>query len=187
MPVFSGREPADSLRTSSQRVMRFLNEGLVFPPRALRDGISERLYFSLNVDNLGRTTNIKLVKGLRADVDTAILRNAHRLDAIQWKPGTQNGRPVTVSFTVPISVSFPDALARSDSLSAAGFNKVVALPPNSWEPDRHILPTDRGIIYGSCVQRLGFNSGGLSQYVRLANLTTGRAVRIEIKPGMRSR
>ena len=33
------------------------------------------------------------------------LRNAHRLDAIQWEPGTQNGRPVTVSFTVPISVN----------------------------------------------------------------------------------
>ena len=187
MPVFPGREPADSLRTSSQRVMRFLNEGLVFPPRALRDGISGRLYFSFKVDNQGRTTNIKLVKGLRADIDTAILRNAHRLDAIQWKPGTQNGRPVTVSFTVPISLSFPDALARSDSLSAAGFNKVVVLPLNSWEPDRHILPTNRGIIYGSCVQRLGFNSGGLGQYVRLANLTTGKAVRIEVKPGMRSR
>lgn len=187
MPVFPGREPADSTRTTSQRLIRFLNEGLVFPPKALRDGVSGRVLFSFSVDNLGRTTNIKLVQGLRDDVDSEILHHAHRLDAIQWKPGTQNGRPVTVSFTVPITLRFPDGQqAGTDSLSAPGFNKIT-LPPNSWPPDRQILPSDRGIVYGSCVQRLGFNSGGLGQYVRLANLSTGKAVRIEVKPAMRSR
>ena len=191
MPVFPGRELADSSRNSGQRFMHFLNEGLTFPPRALRDGVTGRVYFSFTVDSHGRTTNIKLVKGLRDDIDAAILRHAHRLDAIQWKPGTQNDRPVSVSFTVPISLNIQHAPGKrglsTDSLNAPAYNKAVVLPLNSWDTDRHILPSDQGIVYGSCVQRLGFNSGGLGQYVRLANLTTGKAVRIAVKPAMRSR
>jgi hypothetical protein len=42
-------------------------------------------------------------------------------------------------------------------------------------------------VYGSCIQRLGFDSGGLGQYVRLVNLSTGKPVTLEVKPPMRSR
>ena len=49
------------------------------------------------------------------------------------------------------------------------------------------LPPDRGVVYGGCIQRLGSESGGFGQYVRLANLSTGKAVRIEVKPALRSR
>lgn len=187
MPVFPVLAPGDSAVPSNQRFVRFLNADVQFPPRALRDGVSGRVYFSFAVNAHGRAQDIKRVKGLRDDVDAEVLRNAHRLDAIQWEPGTQNGRPVTVSFTVPISFNIKTGRGGpgSDSLSAPAFNKGSMLPL-PWAADRRILPPNRGVIYGSCIQRLGSTSSGLGQYVRLANMTTGKTVSIQVKLTMRS-
>jgi hypothetical protein len=61
------------------------------------------------------------------------------------------------------------------------------LPTGGWPATRAALPADKGVIYGRCIQRLGFSSGGMGQYVRLINLDTRKAVRILVKPLMRSR
>ena len=191
LPVFPGREPADSARNSSQRVVHFLNAGLVFPPQALRDGVTGKVYFSFKVDNHGHTTEVNLVKGLREDVNAEIMRNAHRLDTIQWKPGTQNGRPITVSFTVPISFNINNKHANSplgDSLDLGRYDRKPALPRPSWESKRWPAPKGQGMIYGTCLQRLaGANSLGTGEYVRLVNLTTHKLVSIGVKPPMKSR
>jgi len=190
MPVFPVLAPADSALSSVQRFSRFINADVHYPPRALRDGIAGKVYFTFTVNAEGRTQDIRIAKGLRDDVDAEALRNARRLEAIRWEPGTQNGRAVTVTFTAPMSFRInptPGQPGSPDSLLAPGFNKVLVPALNSWDPSRRILPTDKGLVYGSCVQRLGFSSGGLAQYVRLANLSTGKSVRIEVKPAMRSR
>ena len=186
MPLFPGLEPGDSTRSNNERIIKFLDDSLG-PARQLAwDGsVQGQVFFSFAVDAQGHTVAIKLVRGICADVDAEVLRNAHRLDPIQWRPGTQNGRSVSVSFTVPISFNL-DHAAAGDSLETPAFNKVALLAP-VWGTDRRIFPSDRGIVYGSFIQRLGFESGGFGQYVRLANLTTGKSVRIEVKPPLRSR
>ena len=161
------------------------------PSKALQDGVWGRASFSFSVDAQGRSVDIKVVKGLRDDVDAAILRNAHRLDAIQWQPGTQDGRPVKVSFTIPLSFNMPSNAkqpnrAVGDSLDVAASNK-GGLPLPAWGPDHRIFPRERGVVYGSCIQRLGLESGGFGQSVRLVNLSTGKPVVIEVKPPFRSR
>ncbi len=191
MPIFPGLEPGDSARSNNERVVKFINDSIHFPPQALRDGVRGRVSFSFTVNAQGRTTDVKLVQGVRADVDAEVLRSAHRLDRIQWRPGTQNGRPVSVAFTVPITFNAeanggPSGASAGDSLEVPAFNK-LALPASPWGTDRRIFPSDRGLVYGSCIQHLGFDSGGFGQYVRLVNLTTGKSVRIEVKPPFRSR
>ena len=64
MPVFPVLAPGDNAVPSNQRFMRFLNADVHFPARALRDGISGRVYFSFAVNAQGRVQDIKLVKGL---------------------------------------------------------------------------------------------------------------------------
>jgi len=194
MPVFPGQEAADSTRTTSQRVMHFLNKDLRYPPKALRDDVSGRVFFSFTVNAQGRTTDIKLVKGLREDVDAEVLRVAHRLDGVQWRPGLQDGRPVSVSFTVPITLSISEGRTPGppdghtpDSLDRGPFRK-FALPLADWSPDRTTMPTGKGLIYGSCLQRLaGSSSLGSGEYVRLVNLSTGKCFRLNVKPIMNSR
>jgi TonB family protein len=190
MPVFPLMRPADSALVTSQRVIDFLNKDLHFPAKALRDGVQGKVFFSFVVDEAGHTTNIKLVKGLRDDVDAEVLRNAHRLEAINWQPGTQNDRPVRVAFTVPISFSVNSGPVRAgapgaDSLDLPRFTK-LKLPTSSWDLAK-APPAGHGVLYGSCLQRMGFSSGGIGQYVRLVNLSTGQVFRINVKPIMRSR
>ena len=189
MPVFPVLAPADSVVPSNQRFIRFLQADLHFPPRALRDGVTGKVYFSFGINTQGRSQDIKIAKGLRADVDAEVLRNAHRLDAIQWEPGTQNGRPVTVLMTVPLSFNIkgqPPLQALGDSLDAGSFRKFVH-PQPAWPPYNRLFDPKQGLVYGSCIQRLGFSSGGLSQHVRLVNLATGKALLLEVKPLLRSR
>ena len=189
MPVFPVLAPGDSAVPSNQRFKRFINADVHYPPRALRDGITGQVFFSFAVNGQGRTQDIKIVKGLRADIDAEVLRNAHRLDAIQWEPGTQNGRPVTVSFTAPMNFNIDSQRSSQplgDSLDAGSYHKFVH-PQPSWPPYNRLFDPRQGLVYGSCIQRLGFSSGGLSQHVRLVNLTTGKVLLLEVKPLLRSR
>ena len=182
MSVFPGLAPGDSARSDNQRVVKFINDGIRFPPEALRDGVQGRVSFSFTVNAQGRTTDIKLVQGIRADVDAEVLRNAHRLDRIQWRPGTQNGRPVSVVFTVPISFNVFTNVSMGDSLDWGPYHRLV-LPLPGWSGKRPHLPAGKGLVYGSCLQRLGgSNTLGQGQYVRLVNLTTRKSFRLNVKP-----
>lgn len=191
MPVFPVLAPADSALPSGQRFKRFLNADVHFPARALRDGVAGQVFFSFAVNAQGRVQDIKLVKGLRDDVDAEVLRNAHRLDAIQWEPGTQNGRPVTVMFTVPISFNITgkqSAQPLGDSLDTGLYQRQLAFPVSGWDSKRWLAPKGKGLIYGSCLQRLGGSSSlGSAEYVRLVNLTTHKSVSFSVKPAMKSR
>lgn len=191
LPVFPVLAPADSAVPTNQRFIRFLEADLHFPPRALRDGVSGKVYFSFGINAQGRAQGIKIVRGLRADVDAEVLRNAHRLDAIQWEPGTQNGRPVTVLMTVPLSFNIkgqtPDQ-PLGDSLDTGPYQRQLAFPLAGWDSQRWPAPKGKGLIYGSCLQRLGGASSlGAGEYVRLVNLTTHKSVSFIVKPIMKSR
>lgn len=179
MPVFPGGQ---------QALLKLLTDSLQYPPQALRDGTQGKVYLAFVVGPDGRTTDIRVKQGLRPDLDAEALRQARRLARVQWQPGTQNGRPVSVAYTVPISFSInaqPGAYP-PDSLDLAPGPRLV-LPTGGWHSGRGPLPADKGLVCGSCVQRLGFSSGGIPQYVRLRHLGAGKVVRISVKPTMRSR
>ena len=193
MPVFPALTPADSARSTFQRVRNFLEDSLRTMPLLLNSGITGKVYFAFAVDAQGHATDIRLVKGLRPDLDAAVLHNAQRLKQVQWQPGTQNSRPVRVSFTVPISFrAGGSGLAgsgpfRSDSLDGPAPRPFIQWPLPDWAPGQRRLPAGQGLVYGSCTQRLGFGSGGFGQYVRLENLSTGQGVNLGVKPLMRTR
>lgn len=65
---------------------------------------------------------------------------------------------------------------------------MFVLPLPSWGSAHQQLPPDKGVLYGSCLQRLGgFSSGGLGQYVRVVNLETRKNFRLSVKPIVRTR
>ncbi|MBC6698012.1 energy transducer TonB [Hymenobacter puniceus] len=180
MPVFPGGPDA---------LFRLLTDGLQYPPKALRDGVQGKVYLSFAVAPTGEVADIKVKKGVRADLDEEALRMAQRLKAVRWQPGTQNKQPVQVVYTVPLTFSLTKEppVAASDSLDANP-GPFLVLPTRLWgAADNKVLPADKGVLYGNCIQRLGFSSGGLPQYVRVLNLTSGKFYRILVKPAMRSR
>lgn len=191
MPVFPGGKPGETGATANQRFLNFLQDSLRVLPALARDGMAGRVSFSFTVTALGRTENIRLVQRLRADADAEVLRTAHRLDPIQWQPGTQNGRPVSVVFTVPISFNTNSKRTTEfvgDSLDTGPYQRQMAFPISNWDSKRWLAPKGKGLIYGSCLQRLGGSSSlGMAEYVRLVNLTTHKSVSFSVKPAMKSR
>jgi len=59
-----------------------------------------RVIISFVIEKDGHLTNITVLKGVLSELDQEALRVLKLAPA--WKPGTQNGQPVRVRFTVPI-------------------------------------------------------------------------------------
>ena len=82
-------------------VVAAIQERLVYPAQAQRDKFTGRVFVSFTVGQTGQIRDIKLLKGLGGGCDEAALQAVRRLPALV--PGKQNGRPVPVSFTVPVT------------------------------------------------------------------------------------
>lgn len=72
-----------------------------YPGPALSNGVEGRVYASFTVNPKGEVTDVKIVKGLGYGLDEETMRAIKALP--KFIPGKQNGREVSVSFTVPIT------------------------------------------------------------------------------------
>jgi len=92
MPTFQG-QGIESFRNYCQTNSKY-------PIIAQENGISGRVYISFVVDKDGSIANVQVVRG----VDPALDKEAIRVvkSSPKWVPGKQRGRPVKVSFTIPI-------------------------------------------------------------------------------------
>jgi hypothetical protein len=75
-----------------------INQYLVVPPTAPKG----RVFVKFEVRKDVRVSHAQIVKGLRADLDSAVLVATRQLP--QFTPGKQNGKAVVVSLTLPVTV-----------------------------------------------------------------------------------
>lgn len=92
MPEFPGGELA---------LRKFIANAIKYPVIAQENGIQGKVYVNFVVDKDGSITNAKISRGVDASLDKEALRVVNSLP--KWKPGMQRGKPVRVSYTVPIS------------------------------------------------------------------------------------
>lgn len=72
-----------------------------YPALALRNQVEGRVFVSFTVGNTGAISAIRVVKGLGSGLDEETIKAVASLP--QLVPGRQNGRPVSVSMTLPIT------------------------------------------------------------------------------------
>ncbi|UOQ97376.1 energy transducer TonB [Hymenobacter sp. 5317J-9] len=89
----------------NQAIVAAIQERLVYPEQARRDNVTGRVFVSFTVTTTGGVKSIKVVKGIGAGCDEATIAAVSQLP--RFIPGKQNGRAVSVSFTVP--ATFPPA------------------------------------------------------------------------------
>jgi TonB family protein len=89
----------------NQAIVAAIQERLVYPEQARRDNVTGRVFVSFTVSTEGGVKDAKIIKGLGSGLDEATLAAVSQLP--RFIPGKQNGRAVSVSFTVP--VTFPTA------------------------------------------------------------------------------
>jgi len=79
----------------------FLARNVRYPIEALQRGIQGRVYVNFVIDENGDVTNIKIARGVHKSLDQEAVRVVKLMP--KWTPGMQDGKPVKVSYTAPIS------------------------------------------------------------------------------------
>lgn len=91
MPTLNGQ---DAFTASIAAIHR----SLVVPPAAPEG----RVFVSFEVDKQGRVRHPRIARGLRADVDSAVIAATRQLPS--FVPGQQKGQAVAVSIMVPVTI-----------------------------------------------------------------------------------
>ena len=92
MPEFPGGELA---------LRRWIGSNIKYPVIAAENGIQGKVYVTFVVDKDGSISNARIARGVDPSLDQEALRVVNQLP--KWKPGKQRGKPVRVSYTVPIN------------------------------------------------------------------------------------
>lgn len=90
-PEFPGGESA---------CMQWLAQNIKYPSICIEQGIQGRVYVQFIVEKDGFITNIKAVKSPSPFLSKEAIRLVKQMP--RWKPGTVNGVPVRIKFTLPI-------------------------------------------------------------------------------------
>ncbi|GGG46427.1 TonB family protein [Hymenobacter sp. 5516J-16] len=92
MPVFPGGQEA---------LLQYIAKNIKYPAMALRNQVEGRVFIKFVVGPDGAVTNAEVQKGIGAGCDEESLRVIKNLP--RFTPGKQNGRAVSVYYTVPVT------------------------------------------------------------------------------------
>jgi TonB family protein len=92
MPQYPGGEEA---------LMGYVSKNIVYPQEAQEKGISGRVFVSFVVEKDGSVSNVEVQRGIGGGCDEEAIRVIGAMP--KWKPGKQDGKPVRVSYMMPIT------------------------------------------------------------------------------------
>ncbi|UOQ51805.1 energy transducer TonB [Hymenobacter cellulosivorans] len=84
-----------------EAMLRYLGQSIRYPAAALKKRKQGKVFLQFVVNETGELRDIRVQKGVSAEIDAEALRVVRLMP--RWTPGTQNGEPVPVHYTVPIS------------------------------------------------------------------------------------
>jgi periplasmic protein TonB len=82
-------------------LFKFLGENIKYPAIARENGIEGRVIVKFVVSRDGSIQNASVVRGIGGGCDEEALRVVKSMP--KWKPGKNNGKPVNVTYTLPVS------------------------------------------------------------------------------------
>lgn len=117
MPQFPGGMPA---------LMKWLQDNMKYPKEAQDAKQQGRVIVSFVVEKDGSITNVRVVKSVAPALDEEAIRVVKAMP--KWNPGMQNGEPVRVNYTVPISFQLYGG--KTDVNAPSGSTIHMATPGN---------------------------------------------------------
>ena len=118
MPEFPGGVEA---------LMDFVGKNVKYPEEAKEKEISGRVFVSFVIEKDGSVNEVKVMRGIGGGCDEEAVRVIKGMP--KWKPGIQKGKPVRVSYMMPINFKL------SDGQSAKPSKKADANKPD-MKPDK---------------------------------------------------
>ena len=86
-------------------IFDYLAQHVRYPEEAEKNGIGGMVYVQFVIDTTGKVVEPKVIKSVSPELDAEALRVVSGMPA--WKPGMQRGKPVRVSFTLPVIFKLP--------------------------------------------------------------------------------
>lgn len=91
-PEFNGGEAA---------MYKWLSDNIVYPSAASEEGVQGRVVVEFVVGKDGSITNVRVVRPRHPALDKEALRVVKAMP--KWVPGRNNGQPVKVTYTLPVT------------------------------------------------------------------------------------
>jgi len=82
------------------KLMNYLATNIKYPPLAKESGIQGRVFINFVVEPDGSISNVKVLRGIGGGCDEEAIRVVEAMP--KWKPGMQRGKPVRVSYNLPV-------------------------------------------------------------------------------------
>jgi TonB family protein len=95
-----------SYKGGNDRMFKILKKNIKYPEQAIKDSIGGTVYVYFTIDTAGHSTDIKIIKGVREDIDKEAIRCVDLLN--EWIPGRNNGKKVNSHHILPIKFSLTD-------------------------------------------------------------------------------
>jgi len=93
MPTFQGDGP--------QKFVEYISKRLRYPESASSEGISGKVFVQFVINEKGNLVQPKVVRSTHPSLEKAALDMVKKSPV--WEPGKQRGKPVKVSYTVPVT------------------------------------------------------------------------------------
>jgi TonB family protein len=91
MPEFPGGEDA---------FINFVRNNVKYPQAAVKEKIEGRVVLKFIIRESGKYSDLRILRSVRPDLDDECLRVLQKMPV--WTPGMIDGKPVAVSFSIPI-------------------------------------------------------------------------------------
>lgn len=98
--IFSSAQVMPQFPGGTDALVKFMLRNL-HQPDDLQNGETIKVIASFVVNKTGSIENIKIISSGRTDLDKEVLRVMNKMPL--WKPGLQNGKPVSVYFNLPVT------------------------------------------------------------------------------------
>lgn len=103
-----------------QALMQYLNENIRYPEAATKAGVQGRVTVQFIVDKDGSIDDVKTLRSVNPDLDAEAIRVIKMMP--RWEPGTHNGKPVRVKYTVPVMFRLtPEPVEKIDEMIVVGY------------------------------------------------------------------
>jgi TonB family protein len=98
--VFTRVDQMPSFGSSDKELLDYLSSSIIYPEKARIDSIQGTVVVQFIVDENGKINDPVVVRSVSSDLDNETLRAMREMP--DWKPGTQDGKPVKVRYTLPV-------------------------------------------------------------------------------------
>ncbi len=114
-PVFFVVEEMPQFPGGEEALMQYLASNIKYPKIAHENGIQGKVFVQFIIDETGKVTEPKILRGVDPSLDQEALRVISGMP--DWKPGKQRNRNVKVNYTLPIYFSLQKEEKKEQSIS----------------------------------------------------------------------